>query len=881
MPGSPGTAETEAQSQPPTQAELQARLAAEFARLGIDADKVAASAPTGSENAVFDLGAKVLDPDGPPDGLGGGELPPTGIALSWTEQLVGDYDQNGEVNISDLTPLSLHWQHTVAYDEAGLHGGFAGWPQGDPDAGGAANWHEARVDGDANGEVNIADITPIARHWQQRLSGYRVYRKAPGAQGFTRLPAAGDAASTLSVARPGVGDGAPPRYSFSDTPGAAGQYEYYVIAVAVDEGQAEAQSNHVVVTLSAGFADTTPPVWDATAGIGGAVDNGDGTVTITWGTATDVALPPAPASPPVTYNVYYSTVTPLDFGTAARVTSLAALSWTSPQLIAGQTYYFAVRTQDAAAVPNEDTNTVELPVTVSGGQPVEDHDPPVWTETYKQYTAEGIRKIEVGNGKLIVTCAEAVDALSPPVHYDLYYVDPLAHPDPENEHGGYTIYDTHNSGTPFGWVNVIRDVPKICELSWPNRKQVVIGVRVYDSADPPNYDSNKFEAYTSPTDLPRMKIDSDFPGIDEMSSPGGSTSCWLSDRKRHKFYVCYSQRPKDGSGLAPEVWSADLDADTGEWTAQSVASFIADEDYVSIYSRSFAQSPNGELWLRIEVSRGYGQGYNAYYHRSPDGGLWQRWEPPNEQGAWCGGFDHNGFPVWFCFDPSATHDGQYKLIYRWWDEAQHIWHEEQVCDPGPAADGVLTAVRPDGVVQLCVTKDRVDMGAEEGVTLYAHIHERHTDGTWQEVYRIKGGIYPAFGPGYDQPYWADEWAWTAEVYDSSRMKIGTLSYGTEGYLLHEGLFGNWPAGGDAAHSLPWDLSKGGILERYCYSPLEYEFPPKPFPSWDLLLPYPYSYDSRNGWIAAIYQSIDLNTHGTSLFLITSTSEQSLYDPLSW
>ena len=114
-------------------AQLRQSLNAEFARLGIDPDKVTAAAPSGPDNAVFDLTAKVLDPDGPPDGEGGGELPPTGIELRWTERLIGDYDQNGEVNYGDITPLGLHFSSVVDYDDPAMHGGFAEWPAGDPD----------------------------------------------------------------------------------------------------------------------------------------------------------------------------------------------------------------------------------------------------------------------------------------------------------------------------------------------------------------------------------------------------------------------------------------------------------------------------------------------------------------------------------------------------------------------------------------------------------------------------------------------------------------------------------------------------------------------------------------------------------------------------
>lgn len=82
-----------------TTAELKHQLNMEFKRLGIDPTKVAGAAPSGESNAVFDLDAYLyeLNP-------GSGD-PPAGIELAWTERAVGDYDMNGEVNVADLTPL--------------------------------------------------------------------------------------------------------------------------------------------------------------------------------------------------------------------------------------------------------------------------------------------------------------------------------------------------------------------------------------------------------------------------------------------------------------------------------------------------------------------------------------------------------------------------------------------------------------------------------------------------------------------------------------------------------------------------------------------------------------------------------------------------------
>ena len=89
---------------------------------------------------MFDLSAQVVDAEG--NALTAQQIADgavvAGIALAWTEQLAGDYDQNGEVNASDLTPISVYWNESLSYDAPALHGGFALWPVGDPADDGSA-----------------------------------------------------------------------------------------------------------------------------------------------------------------------------------------------------------------------------------------------------------------------------------------------------------------------------------------------------------------------------------------------------------------------------------------------------------------------------------------------------------------------------------------------------------------------------------------------------------------------------------------------------------------------------------------------------------------------------------------------------------------------
>lgn len=201
-------------------AQLQATLAAEFERLGIDPTKVPVRAPADDANAVFDLEARLLTTS-----------PPYEVELTWTERIVGDYDQNSEVNISDLTPLVIYYGQTVEYDDPALHDGFEFWPSGDPDdgAGGTLNWRKARVDGDNNGEINLSDITPIVLHWNESLDGYRISRAGPDNPFYSELPNPEDAFSPLTIERPdNIDPSAPVRYTFIDEFQELGEYCYYV-----------------------------------------------------------------------------------------------------------------------------------------------------------------------------------------------------------------------------------------------------------------------------------------------------------------------------------------------------------------------------------------------------------------------------------------------------------------------------------------------------------------------------------------------------------------------------------------------------------------------------------------------------------------------------
>jgi hypothetical protein len=79
----------------------------------------------------------------------------------------GDYDQNGLVAISDLTPLGQHFNEAVPAVETPSPFGVENLPL------------ESMIDGDGNGLINIADVTPIGANFgNDVLGGYNVYASA-------------------------------------------------------------------------------------------------------------------------------------------------------------------------------------------------------------------------------------------------------------------------------------------------------------------------------------------------------------------------------------------------------------------------------------------------------------------------------------------------------------------------------------------------------------------------------------------------------------------------------------------------------------------------------------------------------------------------------
>jgi len=177
--------------------------------------RLASAPPKGANNKVSDLVV-----------LAGG-----GLRLMWSYRNIGDYNQDGVVSISDVTPLAIHYLATVA----------------------VPNSIEDVVDGNRDGVVNISDITPIAINFGVNCSGYALQNSptgepsGPGWSTYLTVPL-GQAA--------GIG-----RLVF-DLTAEPGEYEYYRVVPYDNENVLGEPSNAVH------FAPQ-PPVVTAVDPLGG------------------------------------------------------------------------------------------------------------------------------------------------------------------------------------------------------------------------------------------------------------------------------------------------------------------------------------------------------------------------------------------------------------------------------------------------------------------------------------------------------------------------------------------------------------------------------------------------------------------------------------
>ena len=159
--------------------------------------------------------------------------------LDWYYYNQGDCDQNGEVNISDLTPIGAKLQQRSPL----LPGQFP-----EPSALGM-------VDCDDNGEINISDITPIGVNFHRSaLGGYNLYTSESPAE----YPEGGTLVSNTAFAD-STGEPTVDRRAFTDADNLGGTYLW----VRVCDGATDGRASNIVATdpaLLAAFSLTNPPV---------------------------------------------------------------------------------------------------------------------------------------------------------------------------------------------------------------------------------------------------------------------------------------------------------------------------------------------------------------------------------------------------------------------------------------------------------------------------------------------------------------------------------------------------------------------------------------------------------------------------------------------
>ncbi len=113
-----------------------------LARMSSSASRYISLAPTGDENVVNDLTAI---PTGNPNEY----------TLIWHEKNVGDYNNDGRVDIADVAPLAQNFMKTREQ---------------------ASDQEQFDIlDGDGNNKIDIGDITPLAQHFFTEVAGYNVY----------------------------------------------------------------------------------------------------------------------------------------------------------------------------------------------------------------------------------------------------------------------------------------------------------------------------------------------------------------------------------------------------------------------------------------------------------------------------------------------------------------------------------------------------------------------------------------------------------------------------------------------------------------------------------------------------------------------------------
>ena len=453
--------------------------------------------------------------------------------LVWNYRNTGDYDQNRQVGISDITPIGI----------------YLGKSNTDTD------WFKAEpTDGDSNGVINISDITPIGVNYNNQVSQYRIDSAATEAGSFSGTgssldyedhikPSAGGfysfefslnnpldgtwfAVTALDNGNPasahsnaiqfggsGGGGSAPQNltglvngdnFQLSWDPPATGTpdgYHVYVSGFPSMSGAQQVDGSlitgtdyivpssistagiwHFAVTAMTG-TDESPysNIWsNATAGDTTPPEWSGSDIGIKAATPGDASvnvewfIAADSQNDPVTYNIYYAeTGTGINWSTP-QLTGQSGTSKMINGLTNGVSYDFGVRAQDS--VGNETTNENFLSATPMAGV---DNTPPAW------FQGEGIKSAEPDNQTVAVRWYSAVDATNPPVSYLLYYVEDTEDFDWDNPQ---EVFDSSiTSHTVIGLTN---------------DQRYKFAVKAQDSAVPPNRTTNENFLYATPQVFP-------------------------------------------------------------------------------------------------------------------------------------------------------------------------------------------------------------------------------------------------------------------------------------------------------------------------------------------------------------------------------------------
>ncbi len=589
--------------------------------------------------------------------------------LLWTYKSPGDYDQNREVNISDIVPVGLYFGATSA----------------------DGNWNAARVaDGDSNGEVNVSDLTPIGLHYLKTVDGYVVKAGASQSGPFSLVTGEDIAFEAITIP-PGGGFGT---YSHQLTSPVTDQW----YAVAAQHGGVES-----VLSNAAQYGSTTefaPPRnltatkvtdhiqlnWDAPA-----VGTPDGynayiassslmtdavqvNSSLISGTTFDVPVlfspddehyfgvkavfgveesnysniahytqnggapanlaaakegdhikltwdAPATGSPDG-YNAYLGTdesmSSPFKLNSGGPITGT---DFSVPILFPPENeYWFAV----TALYGTDESNFSNIAHYDPGAGP--DTTPPVWQQ------GDGIKSVAPDDSYVAITWYAAIDAASNPVSYLVYYVTDDQDFD----------WNSPNDVFPSG-------VTSTNVTGLTNDQRYKFAVRAQDSAEPPNMTTNVNFLYATPMVFPPTGhlgaiTASDtasvrMPGeeIPRIAAVNHSEELWYCvwngtnwdttnlnstlgnpDRKYHPQMLAVGDELHILYGTQNGVFEVygQKDADPGTWTQKTVVG----SGISSVFGTGFAYSAAGDYFACCYATNAAGE--QVFYSDRDSDGEW-------------------------------------------------------------------------------------------------------------------------------------------------------------------------------------------------------------------------------------------------------------------